>query len=87
MPKKSLALARGGRGEKIHDDEGRIRINGYLHPDEYHWIITHKFKPGQDVPVKLCDIFKGSMAAWGHVPSRYIDDFGGGWRALGPYVY
>jgi len=84
MAKKRIALARGGRGKKNPHLNEQPRQDGMLHPDAYHWVMMHKFKPSDDIPPGLIECYKKSIVAWKWFPQVWVDDFGDKPRKLGP---
>lgn len=87
MEEKSVDSARGaggsipwGKKERFDD----LRKDGTLHPNVYVWVMQNKFKPGEDIPQRLIDIYRRSIKAWDYYPLIYTVEYGD--RRSGPYV-
>lgn len=88
MTKFSISSASRGGGKAPHasDDDSRIRVDGYLHPREYLWVMQNKFKPGEDIPQPLINCYRGAILAWQWFPAIHLKDFGDQDHREGPYV-
>lgn len=52
------------------DDWKNRRMDGFLHPKSYLWVINEAFDGGlKDIPERLLTLFSGACGAWGWRPS------------------